>query len=758
MNNQPLDNTDHKKNLNIDEDNDLINLKELLGTLIDERWLLLIIILISLLLGIGIIIINDRIFRVDAMLQVQEKSKPITGLDSLSEMYGTKLPLMAEIEIIKSRKVLGAAIDDLNLEVIAKPFFLPYLGEVIVKLCAYLNLDNTVFNSFFFLKNYSWGKESIEVDTLVVPDELREKQFILLAGYQNQYQLFFEDELIAEGEVGKLISIQIENYQQPISISLSLLKAQPGQKFILKRRSSISTIEELRKLLFVSEKGKNSGIIELAMESNDAANAVEIINKISEIYIRQNVDLKSAESRKTLEFIEKQFPILKAELNSATSALNNYKNQQDSVNLDIETHNMLTEIIKIKTQITLLQQDRDELRQRFTESHPNVIVIDKQIERLQSQLKTYNQTIKALPKKQQEIMELTGNVQVNTNLYNRLLDNMQTLRMTKEGTVADARVIDYAIQPNQAIKPNKPIIILVAFILGLSMGIVVVIVRKSMFQGIDDPDMLEKQFNIPVYATIFHSENQDMISKELTVTSNSIGQKRQYLLSILNKDDIAIESLRSFRTSLYFSLLGAQSNIIVITGPSPNVGKSFISSNLSVLIADIGKKILLIDADMRRGNLNQLFGLNRSNGLSDLILNTCSIQDATKTVNTNVDFIPTGTFFNNPSELLLSNNFTQLIDKLKKEYDLVIVDTPPILAVTDAAIIAQHAGSVLMVIKAKSHNKREIEQSIKKFNQAGTKVNGFILNDLSQYFSQYGYRYSYGKYVYQYQYHKDKLL
>lgn len=757
MLNSQSENINHLTQFGSDNEDDVINLGELLSVVMDGKWLILIITLTVFLMGIGKVYIDTPIYKVDAMLQVNEKSQSMVGMDPLTDMFGIKLPVMAEIELIKSRKVLGAVINNMDLEVIVRPKFFPLVGEAIARRFGRHNPDNAVSSPLFGRAEYAWGGEAIQVSTLTIPDEFRDKEFILLAGHQGQFQLFSNDELITEGMVGKLVRQQIGNHQQPVSLFVSLLKARPGTQFTLMRQSSNNAIEQLRNNLTVSEKGKNTGILELTLESDNAAHAVQVINEIANIYVQQNVQNKSAESQKTLEFLDKQLPILKGQMEGSIAALNEYKNQKGSVNLDIETLNTLTGVVEIKTQITLLQQKRDELRQKFTESHPNVIAIDKQIARLQGQLQSHNQMIKELPETQQIILELSGDVKVSTNLYTTLLNNAQTLRVAKAGTVGDVRIIDYAVLPDRAIKPNKLLIIGVAFVLGLFLGIVAVFVRKSLLRGIEDPDLIERQLHIPVYATIHHSKDQDSLNKELSKPIKTIRLNRPAVLSLRNKEDAAIESLRSLRTTIHFSLLEAQNNIIVITGPSPGVGKSFVAVNLAIVMADAGKKILLIDADMRKGLINKLFGVNRENGLSEVILNACSVQDATREIpSANIDFIPTGTIPPNPSELLLHERFGQLLDGLTKQYDLIIIDSPPILAVTDAAIISRLAGAALMVIKAGLHTKRELEQSVRRFSQSGIPIKGIVFNDMQQSSSRYGYGYSYGKYVYQYSYQKSK--
>jgi tyrosine-protein kinase Etk/Wzc len=371
------------------QDDDSIDLGGLLGILVDGKWLVILITFAVFSMGIIKAFIDTPIYKVDAMLQINEKSKTMTGLEPLTDILGSKIPVMAEIEIIKSRMVLGETIKNLGLDIIAKPKYFPLVGETIARRFQRRNQDNAVSSPIFRQSHYAWGGESIQVSTLTVPDNLKDEEFILLAGHPGQFKIIYNDELILEGAVGTLVSKQIEYFQQPITLFVSLLKARPGTQFIIKRQSENNAIHQLRSGLTVSEKGKSTGILELTLESDSPDYAVRVLNEIANIYVRQNVEHKSAESQKTLEFLEKQLPVIKDQMGSATNVLNEYRNKKGSVDLDIETQNILHGTVQVKTQITLLQQKRDELRQKFTESHPNVIAIDKQIARLEEQMRSH---------------------------------------------------------------------------------------------------------------------------------------------------------------------------------------------------------------------------------------------------------------------------------------------------------------------------------------------------------------------------------
>jgi tyrosine-protein kinase Etk/Wzc len=735
------------------QDNDEINLGELLGILIDGKWLIILVTLIISFLGVTKASLDRPVYKADGILQVNEQSQTLAGLDPLSDLLENKMPIMAEIEVVNSRMILGEAVANLDLDIIAEPKYFPVIGEAFARRFQQRNQDNVVSGPLFGQTHYAWGGEAIQVEALTIPAEWENEELILVAGTQGRFRLIYYDELILEGEVGKLVSKQLEGNKVPISIFVSLLKSRPDTQFLIIRQSKSKAIDQLRRNLTVAEKGRNTGILEMTLESHNRNSAVKVLNEVANIYVQQNVEHKSAESQKTLVFLEKQLPILKEELEAANNILNEYKNRKGSIDLDVETRNILESIVDIKTQETLLHQQRDELRQRYTEAHPSVVAVDKQIGRLQKQMYSHEAMVKSLPKTQQIILELSGEVEVKTSLYTTLLNNAQTLRVAKAGTVGDVRIIDYAVLPGQPIKPKKILIIVVAFMLGLFSGIVAVFIRKSLRRGIEDPDLIEKQLNIPVYASVPHSKNQEKLVNKYLKRKSKTELHQQAVLALEAKEDMAIESLRSLRTTLHFALLEAKNNIILVTGPSPSVGKTFISTNLATIMADAGQKILLIDGDMRKGYINKILGLSRENGLSEIILSNVTVKDATQTIPlANFDFISTGAIPPNPSELLLHENFANFLESVSRQYDLIIIDSPPILAVTDAAIIGRLASAVFMVAKAGKHPMRELEQSVRKLANSGANVKGIVFNDMPESSSRYGYSYGYGKYVYQYNY------
>ena len=699
------------------QDDDEIDLGEILATLIDNKWLIIATTTIALLIGIAKALLDTPIFKADAMLQVEETSQPLGTLDPLANLIDSKLPVEAEIEIIKSRMVLGAAVKSLNLEITAQPKKFPLIGSAIARNFQSQNKDK-VSTPWFGFSDHAWGGEQIKIDTLVLPVSWIGQELTLITGKNGLFKVVDDNnQLIAHGEVGKFINKPIEGEDIPFRLFVSLLKARPGTHFKVSRQSHIEAISALQEHVSVSEKGKGTGILSFTMESPLPVLAMQTLNEVANIYVQLNVEQKSAEAQNKLEFLDKQLPLIKEQLEAATTALNEYRLDKGSIDLNLETQSILGGVVENRTQITLLQQKREELRRSFTPSHPSVVTIDKQINRLRSQLDTHNRKIAELPETQQVILRLSRDVQVNTELYTTLLNNLQTLKVAKAGTVGNVRVIDYAVLPTKPVKPKKALIIALASLLGIMLGTALVFIRKIMSHGIEDPDIIEKQLNIPVYATVPHSELQQKLNNQLKKNKSNDGTPA--ILALESIEDLAIESLRILRTTLHFAFLEAKNNIIMITGPSPGVGKTFISINLAMVLANSGKKVLLIDADLRKGVLNNALGLPRENGLSDLISDGIKTPaEAIRIIERgNIHFIPTGAIPPNPSELLLHERFGKLLEILGRNYDHIIIDSPPVLAVTDACIIGRMASATLMVVKAGQHPLRELQQSVKRLKQ-----------------------------------------
>ncbi|RMH11090.1 MAG: polysaccharide biosynthesis tyrosine autokinase, partial [Gammaproteobacteria bacterium] len=561
----------------------------------------------------------------------------------------------------------------------------------------------------------------------------------LVAQASNHYRLLDEEgEMLLEGQIGRVAE------DHGISLYVSELIARPGTRFDLKKTGWLTAVKTLQKTLKVSEKGKKTGVFLLTLEDPDADRAVAILNAIANVYLRQNVERKSEEAQKALEFLQGQLPKLKAQLETSESRLNDYRLQRGSVDVGLEAEALLDQSAKLEQQISELKLKKLELRRRFTDNHPVIQSLEDKLGRLQTEQQTLEQRIKALPSTEQEVLRLMRDVKVQTELYTLLLNKTQELEVARAGTIGNVRVLDYAVRPDRPVKPKRALIVALGLVAGAFLGILLVFVRKAMQQGIQSPDEIEKRLGLSVYASVPHSEAQKKLHEQMKKGRGS----REYLLARVDDTDLAIESLRSLRTNLHFGMMDADNNRILITGPAPGVGKSFVSANLASVLASADKRVLLIDADLRKGHLHTYFSLSHKPGLSECIRGDMSLSDAVQpSGQDHLDILSTGAYPPNPSELLMSEAFGKLLTDASTRYDLILIDTPPVLAVTDAVVIGKLVGTAFLLLRAGRHPLGEIQQAQRQLENGGVKIKGVIFNDIQPKRSQYGY---YGSYHYAY--------
>jgi len=726
-----------------DRDDDFINLGEIIATLLEYKWLILGVSTLAVAIGVFVALVSTPVYRSDALLQVEDKSGAKGGIAALRDVesvLGDNTSVAAELEILRSRMILGRVVERLNLTVVARPDYAPIIGSAYARRAG--NADEPAA-PLLGLSGYAWGGERISLQSLEVPADLVGRPLTLIALEGNRFRLVDEDDIvIAEGPVGEPVNAD------RASLFVAELLARPGTRFNVVRRSEASAIADLREAMEVRERARQSNVIEAAFTGPDSTQAAAILNEVLNAYVRQNVEYRSAEAESTLKFLEVQLPELKNQLDTAEAAYNSYRQTRGSIDLTMETQSMLTSVVKVDQDIVILQQKRDELRQRFTAEHPQVQAVDSQIARLRALRGTLDKDVSRLPSTQQTALRLHRDVEVSTALYTNLLNSTQQLRVARAGTVGDVRVIDDAVTAELPIAPRKALIVLLSGVLGglASLGLVWAI--RALRVVVEDPETIERELALPVYATVPESKAEEEIDRRI---KRGKGMSEGELLAVTHPDDSAVESLRSLRTTLHFALLGADRGSVLITGAAPGVGKSFISKNLAAVLAQSGKRVIIVDADLRKGHIHKEFGLNRAGGVSDYVSGNAPLEVLLRpTAVPGLTVVTTGQIPPNPSELLMHQRFATLLQTLEALCDVLIVDAPPVLAVSDAAIIGRLTGATLMVARAGRHPIGELEQAVKRLGQGGVSVKGFVFNGLD--LSRQRHRFGYQGYHYQYKY------
>lgn len=729
-----------------DNDQDSIDLLGIFGSLIDQKWLIGAFTGAFMMTGVAYAILATPVYLANALVQVEPKKNDMLGFSDLNSMLGGQSPSVTEIGIIKSRAVIGKTVDDLRLDIDVTPNTFPLIGGFLSR--RYRGeTELSVAPPRFGLSSYAWGGERLEFAKLNLPKELLGKKLTLIAGEQHRFQLLDDnDNLLVEGVAGEAFA------QDGVEGQVAQLLANPGTRFEVVRNPRIVTIQGYQDALDISEQGKESGIIRLALASSDAAEAVKILNKIAALYVDQNVRRTSAEAAQSLAFLQSQLPQVKRDLAKASDALNAYQTHGKTVNISMETQSVLGQSVALETRISELKLQQAEMDRKFTKQHPAYRALMTQIGELTQQQRSLEGKVQDLPATQQELLNLTRDVEVASQIYTQLLNKSQELDIVRAGAVGNVRLVDTAdVDLTSPVKPKKALIVLIATFLGAFVGVALVLLRKSLSKGLEGPEAIE-QLGLPVYASIPYSAlQQEEDSKK--VRAKVAADTPAYLLALRNPTDLSIESIRSLRTCLHFAALDSTNNRIMISGPSPQVGKTFVSSNLAAVMAQSGQRVVLIDADMRKGHLHKTLNTPITNGLSDLLVKRCTLDQAINKVEVdNLHFISRGQVPPNPSELLMHANFRDLLAQLSERYDVVIIDTPPLLAVTDAAIVGREAGISLIVARFGVNPAKEIEMTIRRFAQNGIELKGAVFNGVEKRAASY---YGNGSY-YNYEYASDQ--
>lgn len=708
---------------------DEIDLGRLLGTLLDNRWLIIGVTAVFAIIGILYATLATPIYKADALIQVEQNSGNKLLSDISSMLPDAKPESAAEIELIKSRMVIGKTIRDLSLDTVVEQKYFPVFGKGLARV---LNED----------------PGEIAVSRLEVPDSWQDEKIELTVLSPTSYQVEAGDIVNFTGSVGKLES------NNGLTLLVSDIAAPEGTVFRLKKLNELTAIKNLLDDFTVADTGKDTGVLQLSLEGEEPANISKILNSISQNYLQQNVERKSEEAGKSLEFLKEQLPTVRDSLNEAENKLNLYRQQNESVDLSLEAKAVLDTMVSVETQLNESTFKEAEISKLYTKEHPAYRALLEKRKTLEQERDKLNKRVSAMPATQQEILRLTRDVQSGQEVYMQLLNKQQELSINKASVVGNVRIIDSAATQLKPVKPKKTLIVLFSLILGGMLSTAFVILKTILHKGIESPEQLE-ELGINVYASVPLSEWQQKKDRELFTRNKGkkANARANELLATGNPTDLAIEAIRSLRTSLHFAMMEAKNNVLMISGASPAIGKTFVSANLGAVIAQSGKRVLIVDCDMRKGYAHELMGTDSTNGLSDVLSGQTVAEKAVrKTDVENMDFIPRGQIPPNPSELLMHSHFSDFIDWASQHYDIVLLDTPPILAVTDAAIISRHAGTSLLVARFEMNTLKEIEVSIRRFEQNGAEIKGVILNAIVKRAASY---YGYGNYdYYTYEYKK----
>lgn len=685
---------------------------ELLGDLWKYKYAVMLFLIASCAIGVFVSFWIRPVYEVNALLQIETKKGGGALMGDLGSLFSQGSPAETEIELVQSRQVMGAAVDRSGLQYMSAP--VGFLDRLLHK------------EGRLDLQELSLPKDFI-------PEEFRAEPWFVVAIDSTSFDLYdYENNKVLSGVVG--VTSTAPYAGDSVRLGVMRMDAKAGQKFKVWHRQRLDAIEAFKSSFSVAERGKKTGILEFVYQDIYSDRAVGVVNEVANAYLRQNVEQRSAEAQKTLSFLEKQIPEVKRKLDSAEAELNSYRYRVGSVDINTETRIVLENQMRLQQQILNLQQKREETVRLFNESHPMVKTMDRQVESIRAELSGTASQAKKLPSTQQEILRLTSEVELDKLLYTNMLNNIQQLRLVAAGEMGSVRIVDYAEFVRTPVRPKRKLILMVALFLGFCASIVYISIRKKFHSGVKDARVIERELGISVYAKI--------------PKGTAVSLQKTMPLAVAFPDDVAVESMRTLRTSLEFMMPEEGCNVIVLSGLIPAVGKSFVSVNLGALFAGMDKRVLLIDADLRKGRLHKEFGLRKDHGLSDVLVGRTPFEEGIHITKVpNLSLMVAGKAPASPAELLGSKKFAQLLDKLKPQFDVIIIDTPPVMLVTDAMLVCRHADQTVMVVEYNRHSIEAIREGLNLLTKGSSeKVHKSVVINKYVHSKIDGYGYKYGKY------------
>ena len=682
-----------------------IDLSLVFRQLWDNKKLIFLIVLITLAIGVFSASRKVPLYQAEILLQIKSDQQAGVAAGKLAQRFnfglGQNSSEATQIALIKSRFILAPVVTALGLDIRVDP------------------------EQYFLKKILFPSHAKIKIHQFDVPWEYIKEPFTLVFESKKYFSLYnSKKNILLRGAVGKLAV----STDEKIKLLISSVDAFDNTKFTLNKMSDFKVIAALMRDLRITDLGENrqsTGVLRLTLIDPDPKKAVDILNTIGRTLQAKDLQKKESAVSRSLDSLYEQLPITKEDLSKAESRLNYYRSKNRKIDIKLQSEHLLKELSEIDKQLAVLRIDSIDKLQRYTSAHPLIIGINTRLRELNVERRKLEFQLQKVPPSDQIAMNMLRDVKIKESLYKDLLVRSQQLHLTKAGIVSDVDILSLAKIPNDSLPLKRNLIYVVSLIFGLMLSFMIIFTRKLLFPRVDDPQWSERHCDLTNLAIIPYVKENPSNRRESKENSLSAHP----LLSYVSPSNLAIKSLRSLRTTLQIKLRSETNNIVSILGVSPGVGKTFVSANLAYLLATAGKRVVLIDSDMHRGTLHRYYNLQPVPGLSEVLTNKKTLAEVLMTtLHTNLMVISRGTYPADPSELLISECFNVLLSKLSQQFDIVVIDTPPVSLVNDAILVGLHAGTNYLVVGANVHQPSEIENSIKRLSNAGVILDGTIFN------------------------------
>lgn len=720
----------------MDDEGVAFPIRQLIATVSESRWLVIGIVLVCLVGGAIKTYTAVPIYQTSAKLLVlQHQSAALGQLAQISSLIqGSTTPTDTQIELLRTRSILEPVVRNLALNVSVQ------------------SRDTSFFAKIFGNRT----ENGVEVRAFDVPQALEGRSFTIKPLGNGRYSLVGpEGARILRGEVGKTFTADLPAGRLKIRLDSLGGRSSP---FSIVCGSPVGAVRRLAASLSASEAGQRTGVIGVSLRGTEPDLIARELNAILREAVAQNARRSALQAQKQLDFLKKQTPSVQKRVQRSQGALSAFLAKHPTILLSQSgggagnsaspgSSYLAGSVTALDTKINELHVEKSKLEALSGTQNPQIAILQAQLSTLRAQRAAAMSSIDKLPGDQQELIRLQLAATVAQNLYQAVVSQMEALQIAQAGAVGDAVIVDPATVPHMPVSPVHSKDLAVALLIGLFLGVGTAYGRRILYRGIDDPDMFETRLGLPVYAVVPHSKVEQRLGQSGQMTGPGV----RLFSNSVDADDATLETLKSLRTAIQIALPKNRPRVICISSLGPEEGKSFISSNIGYLLSQSLGKTLLVDADLRRGHLNRFFGVPRIAGFADVLAGNIGLAAAIRTTPVpELDLVTTGVLPDDAATLLAKADLEPIIDELANRYELVVIDVPPVLAVSDVFSIAKHASLHLLLVRYGLHSVQQVQLILRRFERAGIKVDGAILNDVSTSAARYAYH-QYG-YSYQYKY------
>jgi tyrosine-protein kinase Etk/Wzc len=710
-------------------------LRGLANTLMQHASLIVGTLLGVLALAILYLLLATPIYRADALLQVEERRTPTLVTPDRQNNANAQQPtppLLGEIEILRSRDLMLKAATAAGLDVTARvDNRLPIVGRLYSR---WWEANHSgVAPAPLGLSRFSWGGERVQIARFDLPEAFMGREFILRSTDRrgDEWQLYDErDERVAEGSTGQPKEFMLDG--QRAVLHVTQLRGLPGVEFALVRNSPAAVFEQLSQVISVTEATRQSNVVRVSYESSQRQQAQRLLDVLTTSYVTNTVTRRAAEAEQTLKFLEAELPELKRRLDQSEQALSTFRARTNTLSVDAETQSNLLRSAQLERDRVDLRMKAQQLSQRYLPSHPELQSLNQQLRIVEGELGRINGQSSVLPANQRDYVRLNREVQTNAALYTALLTSAQEMQLARASMIPTARVVDPPSVSDKPVRPKPAMVIGAATAIGLVLGLALAFLRRQMHPTVQDAEDIELSTGLLTLAHIPESATQRKLARWSVLPTLKNGGKPQ-LLALHEPSEPAIESLRSFRSNLTLPSAREIEKTVLIAAATAGLGKTFIAANLAALLAAANKRVLLIDADLRRPRLHRYFRANAAPGLAEILSGEMEFRDVVRSeAMANLDLLLAGRARRNPGDLLLSPNLRTLLDMLEERYDCVVIDSPPVLPVSDALAFAQFGLQTFLVARSEHSTVREVREAARRLDAVGGRVQGVLFNGVKR--------------------------